>query len=362
MVFQRPKHLAYFISGHGFGHGVRSSAIINALPSETKVTVFTSLPEGFFREEIRRPAGTFELKPCEIDCGCIQPDTLHVDVRATLAAYADIEVCRESLIAQFSQQLKEIGADSVVGDIAPLAFPIAKAAGLPSTAICNFAWTDIYQPYLAGYPGFAEVLRAMSADYAQANFQIRLEPYHGLPFSQWGVASESVGMLARKGRVQRESLAKRFGLDSAKKWALVYIGNYGLGGIDWLRLESFEDWQFMGLYDLEGAKNYRRLEKSPDFSYADLTASADAILGKLGYGLVTEALAHGKPVIFPGRSDFAEFDTLKQALEGKGIGREIPVESLREMQLKAFLDWAADVKVEGVAAPAIPKILKLWGF
>jgi hypothetical protein len=362
MVFQRPKHLAYFISGHGFGHGVRSSAIINALPTETKVTVFTSLPEGFFREEIRRPAETFRLIPCEIDCGCIQPDTLHVDVRATLAAYSGIQARRESHIAQFSQLLKEMGADGVVGDIAPLAFPIARAAGLPSTAICNFAWTDIYQPYQESYPGFSEILRAMTEDYAQADFQLRLEPFHGVPFSRWDVASESVGMLARKGNPRRVALAERFGLDSAKKWALVYIGNYGLGGIAWRRLAEFPEWQFMGLYDLDGAQNYRRLEKSPDFSYADLTASADAILGKLGYGLVSEALAHGKPVLFPGRSDFAEFDTLRKALEARDLGRELALDDLRNMRLGEHLDWAAQVRGEGEDAPAIPKILKFWGF
>jgi hypothetical protein len=362
MRFFRPKHVAYFLTGHGFGHGVRGSAIINALPEDVKVTVFSSLPAGFFREEIRLPPERFELIPCELDCGCIQPDSVRVDVQATLATYAGIHAARESLIAEFSQRLKTIEADAVVGDIAPLAFPIARAAGLPSTAICNFAWTDIYAPYLQGYPDFRPVWDAMVSDYACADRQLRLEPYFGTPFSEWGVPSQSVGMLARQGMNRRPEFAARFDLDPRKKWALVYIGSHGMGGVDWSRLEACREWQFLGLYDLPGAANYRRIEKNPGFSYADLTASVDGILGKLGYGLVTEALAHGKPVLFPGRSDFAEFEMLREEMKRRGLGREIPLESLMALDLESHLAWAKEVHAAPEPAPALQAILKIWGF
>lgn len=362
MNYLRPEHLAYFITGHGFGHGVRSSAIINALPESVKVTAFSSLPKSFFDEEIRRSKESFQLIPCEIDCGCIQPDTVHVDIPATLASYSGIQAIRESHIAEFSQQLKSIRADAVFGDIAPLAFPIARAAGLPSVAICNFSWTDIYQPYLKVNPGFQPIWDAMVADYACADHQLRLEPYFGTHFSEWGVSSDSVGMLARQGQKKRQELAERYQLDEQKKWALVYIGSHGMNGVDWGRFERFENWQFLGLYPLSNAKNYRHIVKNPAFSYADLTASVDVILGKLGYGLVTEAWAHAKPVVFPGRSDFAEFFMLKTEMEKRGLGREISLGDLLSLNLEASLEWAQQAQAKPEPAPAIAKILKFMGF
>ena len=127
--------IAFFLSGHGFGHAVRNSALIEALPASVEVEIYTSVPERFFREEVRRP---FRVIPCEIDCGCLQTDTVEVDVPATLARYLEIEAGREAAIAVYGSMLRAGGADLVIGDTPPLAFPIAKAAGIPAWCVCNF--------------------------------------------------------------------------------------------------------------------------------------------------------------------------------------------------------------------------------
>ena len=56
--------IAFFLSGHGFGHGVRNAALIDALPAGVEVFIFTSLPESFFQEELSRP---WTLIPCELE-------------------------------------------------------------------------------------------------------------------------------------------------------------------------------------------------------------------------------------------------------------------------------------------------------
>ncbi len=352
-----PRHIAFFLTGHGFGHGVRASAIMNALPANVSISIFSSLPLSFFREELQR---TFEPIPCEIDCGCIQPDTLQVDRIATLMRYAEIHRERDQTIAFWSQDLLRRGVDAVVGDIPPLAFPIAQAAGLPSFAISNFAWTDIYAPYVSAYPAYTYVLEQMRQDYALATMHLRLEPYHG---GDLGPPSHSLGLLARRGQERRQALAQRFSLNPEARWGLIYIGSYGLPGVNWARLGDFDGWQFLGLYDLPGAgPEYRRIEKTPDFAYADLTASCDMILGKLGYGLVGEALAHGKPIVFPGREHFSEYEHLKQVVESRGLGREISLSDLFQLNLQPYLDWASGVHPLSEPTTAIPRILKHLGF
>src|SRR5690606_15561358 len=231
------KKIAFFLSGHGFGHGVRNSALIEALPAGVEVDIHTSLPESFFRDEIHRP---FRVVPCEIDCGCLQRDTVEVDVEGTLARYLEIESGREGIVSRYAPMLRESGADLVIGDTPPLAFPIARAAGIPAWCICNFTWIDIYAPYVAKHPGYLSMLRRMEADYAQADRHLRFHP--GMESSAaWKV--ENVGMVCRPGRPRRDEFALRFGLDPARKWCLIYIGSFGLDGVDWGRLEAFSGWE-----------------------------------------------------------------------------------------------------------------------
>jgi L-arabinokinase len=348
--------VAFFLTGHGFGHGVRNAALIEAIPPAVDVHIFTSLPESFFREELHRPS---RLHACEIDCGCLQSSSVDVDVEATLARYAELDAGREAAIAGIASRLRALEIDLVVGDIPPLAFPIARAAGIPSLALCNFTWVDIYRPYVATRPRYRPMLERMQADYALADRRLRLWPSMagGLP-----EPVEDVGLLCRPGRERRGEFAARFGFDAGKRWALVYVGNYGLEGVDWGGLARFPDWEFIGLHPLRGAPaNYHLLRKDPSFRYADLTASCDLVMGKLGYSLVAECLSQAKPILFLGRSDFEEFPMLKAVVESGGWGREIPLPAFRALDIGNALRELTAADRRPLKADALPRILEKMG-
>ncbi len=350
------KRIAFFLTGHGFGHAVRQSALIEALPAHVSVDIYTSVPESFFRDEVRRPV---RVIPCEIDCGCLQTDTVEVDVDATLKRYAGIESDRNAHVARFAPMLRESGAELVLGDTPPLAFPIARAAGIPAWCVCNFTWLDIYGPYLAKHPRYLGMLARMREDYALADRHLRLFPHMaGDP----SLSVEPVGMICRPGESRREEFARRFGFDAGKKWALIYVGSFGLEGVDWQRLADYPDWEFMGLYPLAGAPaNYRFLKKDLSFRYADLNASCDLVIGKLGYGLVAECLASAKPVLFLGRRDFSEFELLKGLVEGRGMGREIPLERFKKADFGAELQAFAAKPLDSLPALGVADILGKLG-
>lgn len=323
-----------------------------------EVDIYTALPEAFFREELHRP---FRVIPCEIDCGCLQTDTVEVDVEGTLARYLEIESGRREIIARYAPMLRDSGADLAVADAPPLALAIAKAAGTPAWCICNFTWLDIYAPYVAKHPRYLDMFRRMRADYALAERHIRIFPHmgnplHGATTDSWRI--EEAGMVCRPGRPRREEFAKRFGLDPEKKWCLIYVGSFGLDGVDWRRLAHYPDWEFLGLYPLHGAPaSYRYLKKDLSFRYADLNASCDLVLGKLGYGLVAECLAQAKPVLFLGRRDFDEFAMLKHVLEERGLGREIPLKKFLQVDLGPDLEALSRQTHEPVAATGVADIL-----
>jgi L-arabinokinase len=323
------KTIAYFISGHGYGHGVRSCVIINRIPSKNRILVFSSLPSDFFREELKVE---YRHVPCELDSGCIQSDCVHIDIAATIKKYTEINKKREKIIKQFSGLIKKLGVELVLADIPPLAFPIAAVAGVPGIGISNFTWADIYQPYLHQNPEFSPVLEQINDDYGKADQYFSLYPnMEGKGFYR----QEKAGIIARKGKNRRNELAATYGINPGKKWCLIYIGNFGLNGIQWERLREYSDWEFFGLYPLSGAPdNYHLLSKNTGFNYADFTASSHIVFGKLGYGLVAESLYHGIPTLFFERRNFAEYPYLKRALIKRGLGKEISLEKVRNLDFR----------------------------
>lgn len=353
MKKNKAKRILYFISGHGYGHGVRSSTIINNLPADKEVYVLTTLPQKFFYEELTRP---FHYLTQEVDCGCVQLNTVEIDIRATLEKYAELDKKRAVLITYAVNLLKKLDIDLIIGDIPPLAFPIAREADLPSLAITNLTWADIYEPYIKLFPEFSYLLTRIREDYALADHAFWLWP--GLESCVFPRA-ESIGLLFRRGQSCRALLTARFGLNPDKKWCLIYIGNYGLEGIAWERLSQFTNYEFFGLYPLENAPaNYHLVVKDTSYHYADLTASADVVLGKLGYGLLSECLGLGKPVLFVSRENFSEYAALKQPLLERGQGIEISPQQLQTLDFYSELEQLTAKSYTPLTENALTRVIE----
>ena len=80
--------LCYYITGHGFGHAIRSIQVIKSLPPGLPLILKTTAPERLFREEL--PGRDFSYVSAEYDCGCLQSDSVSVLRRETLTRYGEI--------------------------------------------------------------------------------------------------------------------------------------------------------------------------------------------------------------------------------------------------------------------------------
>ncbi len=320
-------HLAYFITGHGYGHAIRSATIMNAFHPDTTVTIISSVQDSFFSRELSRP---YTLLPHTLDCGCLQSDFVTVDQQRTLAMYAAIAAENERNIPQIARWCMANRVDGIISDIVPCAFEIALAAGIPSVAITNFTWYDIYTEYVAGYPDFKRHLRTILQQYRLAGRVLKLSP--AMPMSYFET-TEDVGLIGRKGKERKKELLDSFGLEYGKKTAVIYIGEFGLHNTEWKRLADFNEWEFFGLQSVEDAPGNYHVFDPVRYSYPDMIASADCIFGKLGYGLVAEAMINATPVVYLPRDHFAEFQYLEKALLEWGGGIRIPEEQF------SALDW-----------------------
>jgi hypothetical protein len=347
-------HIVYYITGHGYGHGVRGSALCNALEPSVRLSFRTALPRRFFEEEIARP---FAYHAVEYDCGCIQNDSLSVDIEKTLQSYMDIARRNSRLFEQEVRQVRDMGPDAIISDITPFAFEVAREAGVASIAVTNFTWYDIYEPYVSVQPSFRPYLDHMARQYSLADLVIALSPANAMePFT---AARYFASVIGRSGRDRGMELRDRFAIPVSKRIGLIYAGTFGLDSIDWSNLAQFKDWEFIGVYPLPNqAGNYHLVNKS-EFRYQDLMASVDCVITKIGYGVYAECLLHGLPLIYAPRKDFAEHAILEQGVKTWGGAIRLEEQPFLALQWHDALKRVARMNPPAPKANAAPHVAGL---
>jgi hypothetical protein len=339
-IFQvAPMHIVYYVTSHGYGHAVRTATICNAFSGDVRLTFRTALPERFFQEEVRRE---FDYAPAEFDCGCIQNDSLTTDVEKTLSRYKQLTLENEKRLDTEVTWCRERGVDVIVSDIPPFVFEVAAAAGIPSVAVTNFTWLDVYTCYKKDIDFNLDKMRRQ---YGLANLLLALAPALPMTYFRKRLDSAPVG---RSGRSRRKEIALRNGFDPSRRIALIYFGHFGLNNIEWQRLERYGDWEFLGVFPLPNApRNYHVIAKT-DFPYQDVLASADMMIAKIGYCVTSECMLHGTPLLYIPRDDFAESPCLEKGIAQWGGGYRITAQDFQKLELGSILKHIAR---NGRAAP-----------
>lgn len=319
-------HILYYISSHGYGHGVRSCAICNSFSKEVTLTIRSLLPEPFFHEELSRP---FSHYPGEFDCGCIQTDSITVDIQKTLQTYFEIAERNKSVLEDEVRWCQENAVTGIVSDIASFPFEVAFSAGIPSAGISNFSWEDIYEPYLEKMPEFADCFETITNQYGMADLLLALYPANAMKsFNR----RKEVPVVGRKGRDIKGEIIKRYSINRNKKLGLIYTGDFGMNSASWKKLESFDTWEFVGLYPIPGSpSNYHLVDKN-EFAYQDISASVDLMISKIGYGVYSECLINGVPLLYLPRTDFAEYPVLEKAVKEWGYGLCLPYQDYYDLK------------------------------
>ncbi len=307
-------HILYYLSAHGYGHGVRACSICNHLPSTIKLTFKTTLPPSFFEEELSRP---FEYYNDRYDCGCIQTDGVTVDVYKTLHTYIEIAKSNEALLSKEVQWCKRNKVSIIISDIVPFAFEVAKVSNIPSIGISNFSWDDIYKPYVQDNPFFEKHHNKIKKQYMMADLLLALWPENKMTSFK---NKRKIPLLNRQGKNCIKEIQSKYTIPKNKKIGLIYIGNFGLNVVNWKKLETFKDWEFLGIYPLSPTINNFHLVDKSDFPYNDIIASVDLIISKIGYGIFSECLSNGIPLLYLPRFNFAEYPVLEQAIKEWGHG------------------------------------------
>jgi L-arabinokinase len=313
--------VAFYISGHGFGHASRQVEVINAMGAsrpDVRFVLRTAVSPDLLSRTLRVP---YDLRPGPCDSGISQRTSVdHDDERTVEAARA----FHHDWPARISREASALAPDApavVVGDIPPLAFEVARALGVPSVAIANFTWDWIYETH----PGFhraAGVLDLVKAGYRQATLALRLPLSAG--FEQ--VADvRSIPFITRRPTREPAETRRHFGIDTNRPAVLLSFGGYGLPALDLERVDCLADWTLVTtdrVTDHGGSpaapgqivRIDERAFAGGAVRYEDIIAAVDVVLTKPGYGIIADCIASDTAMLYTSRGSFREYDLLVASL------------------------------------------------
>ncbi|XP_071722454.1 L-arabinokinase-like [Rutidosis leptorrhynchoides] len=333
---------AYYVTGHGFGHATRVVEVVrNLILAGHDVHVVTAAPDFVFTSEIQSPR--LFIRKVLLDCGAVQADALTVDRLASLYQYSETAVVpRKSILKTEVEWLNSIKADLVVSDVVPVACRAAADAGIRSVCVTNFSWDFIYAEYvMAAGKHHRSIVWQIAEDYSHCEFLIRLPGYCPMPAFRDAI---DVPLVVRRVHRSRKEVRKELGIDDGVKLVILNFGGQPAG---WRLKEEYlpPGWLCLVCGASETQEVPPNFIKLPKDAYTpDLMAASDCMLGKIGYGTVSEALSFKLPFVFVRRDYFNEEPFLRNMLEYYQGGVEMIRRDLLTGHWKPYLERAITLK------------------
>ena len=328
--------VVFYISGHGFGHASRDIEIINALHAREPalpIIVCTQVPEWLIQRSVTHPV---ELRELECDTGLQQIDSLRLDVEASLRRAAGYYSTFDQKVVVERDFLRACHAAAVLGDIPPLAFEAAAAAGLKSAAIGNFTWDWIYAEYSEHLGSYPDLLPTIRRAYAHASLALRL-PMHG-GFAGLEHVTRDIPFVVRRSLRSPEEIRRALRLPDGPL-LLLSFGGYGIRGVDPAVPDRLARYTLVITDDASGRElwsarpspasevgsasaqgsNIVRISgealRQAGCRYEDLVRAVDVVVTKPGYGIVSECIANDTAMLYTSRGRFREYDQLVAGMQ-----------------------------------------------
>jgi hypothetical protein len=299
------------ITNHGFGHATRAASIaaeIQRLDPEIVLILVTTAPRSVLEAYI---PGDFIHRPRALDVGIIQQDSLTMDKPATLEKLRQIRSQQKATIASEANFILQNKAGLVLGDIPPLAAPIAKAAGVPGWMMSNFGWDFIYRDWGGEFVEMADWIRDC---FSQCDRLFRM-PFHE-PMKAFPTVTD-VGLTGVDPRFDASEVLAKFELTDTPKENIILVtfGGLGLARVPYENLNHLTDYKFL-CFD-NNAPDLPNLIKVDDRFYRpiDLMPISGRLLSKPGYSTFSEACRYGIPVMTVTREGFAESPILLEGIQ-----------------------------------------------
>jgi hypothetical protein len=304
----------FFISGHGFGHASRQVEIINAFGAripEARILIRSAVSPSLLARTLQVD---YELCAGACDTGIVQKTSVEHDDQATIRDAIDFYSTFEARVVADTAQLAAMDVALVVGDIPPLAFEVAQRLSVPSVAIGNFTWDWIYETHPGMTDAAPSLVPLIRRAYRTATQALEL-PFGG-GFDVFA-SSRRIPLVARQPTRDRAATRAHFAIPVDRPAVLLSFGGYGMPHLDIASIDA-RDWTLVltdRILSMDAAQvpenvvylSEQRFDRT-GFRYEDLVAAVDVVMSKPGYGIASECIAGGTPLVYTSRGIFREYD------------------------------------------------------
>ncbi len=321
-----------YISDHGFGHATRMEALVRQLNDfGIFCHIRTGRPEFLFNTLNDQ---FYQYEDVRLDDGMTHENWWTIDMETTRKRIFERYKDYEALVEAEVSFLKENHIDLVIADVPPLAFEIAKRAGVFSIAISNFDWHYIYRNVFTQDKELKPLLDQIASLYGKADCSFRL------PFSDsQSITGEKKGVLARKLPQNRAKFCREHNIDPNDLIVRVSFGGEGGNPVDMDSLLKVPGITVL-TNDQHGEDhdNYRALSGNQAFTEA--LGATDVIITKLGYSTLAELTQMGIFLIYTYREDYPENKILEGDLDGYARKIHVPLDQIGSADWNNLLDQA----------------------
>lgn len=301
------KRVLFYVSGHGFGHAVRTAEIVRALAARgtvDEIHVRTTAPAHLFEGSAGVPV---RVSGTAIDAGAVEESPLTINARRTVERAASLLENRERILAEELNTLRGAGIGLIVADIPFLAGEVGAAAGVPCLACGNFLWSWIYEPYADLQPELSHVLEQVREGYRRMQLWLRMPFGHPSDIIR---EVRDVPLVARKPQQSPPEVLRALGLEPEGSRPRVLLGMRGGMPPDLVAAAAAGCPEILFLEPSaepgSSHDNLRRIRLAEGLTFTDVLNACDAIVSKLGYGVVAECISTGTAILWPRRAGFRE--------------------------------------------------------
>ena len=360
-----PYKVAYYVTGHGLGHATRVIETCRSLIKRGHdVTVCTLIGDYVFKREMPDIHVRNLVEPYDI--GGLQIDALSVDPVKTLEEYkAQVHDRRSIILDRESKWLTDEGIDMVISDATPIICTAAKQANIPAFVVSNLVWDHIYEDYIPYEENeekraiYQEMVNTITADYRNAEAILRLPGASSMKKQFQKIFN--MPMVVRQCSLGKEEIRERLGIPLDVKVALLSFGGQKTSWDELMKDTPNilpEGWYGVVLEDTEEKhevktpltsssqqiQHHSKIIKVPrDTFFPDLVVASDVILGKIGYGTVSECIAHNRPLVYVPRLHWNEQKFLIDLMNREGTLIRMPREEFVQNNWGKFLEAATIV-------------------
>jgi hypothetical protein len=331
------RHLYAAITANGFGHAVQSAAVVAELRRRhpgLAVTLRSSIPRAKLASVFEEP---FVHLPAPHDFGVVIRSATELDLDATRTAYRRLDGGLNALIEEEGAAIAASGADLVLSNISFATVAAARRRGVPVVALATLSWGGILAGLFPGDARMQGIARHLHDCYAEADLLVRAAP--SMPFEGARRMAET-GPIGTRGCYRRAEIAAMIGLGADERLVVVALGGMGDAPpvASWPAMPGLRFLLPAGVPVGPAGHDLSAL----GLPFADILASADAFIGKPGYGSVAGAAVNGLPFLYRRRGDWPEEPWLIDWMETHARSREIAADRLEAGRIGGDLDALLD--------------------